>query len=468
MVTSRLPYTLLGILLLILSLGFHSPIGIYNVLTNATANDFSIHISGWRIVFEPFMGPLLFYSRASQPFLEMIVLLVWIVLGVLVVSIIQRALLRWVMLIPVIFGLWVVLILVIIFLPLPSNTIVNQNQDTILVNMHSHSHFSHDGLISQKGLLEWHQHNGFDAFFLTEHNHHDKTLELIQLQRSGGIQQKPLVLCGQEFSGSNHLSLIGLSQSFRTRGLSDSTVIDSTHALNGAVIVAHWFEGERNSIQYYVDKNVDGFEIVNQKNPTYDPTIFNAITEACRSNRLVMVGSCDYHGYGSTSFTWTALKIPGWHEMNHDRKTQSIMDIFRQRDQDKIRVLIYRDRKINVNDKVFLSPILSFFDYVRGLNPLQTVTWIGWIFALAIFKNLRLLRGIRSWFRARPFRLAGILGLGSGLLTLSIGISFLTKAVGLRDYNDLYSEAGVLLIVAGAVFTLYAIILLASKKFSRS
>ncbi len=54
-----------------------------------------------------------------------------------------------------------------------------------------------------------------------------------------------------------------------------------------------------------------------------------------------MIGAADYHGYGSSCFVWNALEIPGWHQMDTERKRESIMELLRQRDMTRIRVLLY-------------------------------------------------------------------------------------------------------------------------------
>jgi hypothetical protein len=325
------------------------------------------------------------------------------------------------------------------------------------VNFHSHSEYSHDGLISQADLMQWHKRNGFDAFFISDHNHHEKTLAAVQEQINGQLPPSPLILCGEEYSGSNHLLLLGLQRNFITRNMSDSLVIDSTHANSGVAIVAHWFKDKSRTIQYYIDCGADGFEVANQaKGISYDRRIFQDIVNNCKSNDLLMIGASDYHGYGSASFVWNAIKISGWHQMSYKQKQDSILDILRDRDQSKIIVLLYRDRQVFARSKVILSPVFTFVAYFRSLNLYQVFSWIFWVILLYFISHIIRLRHAQ---RIHPLRLWGIIGLVCGLFATINGINLLEQAQPLIGYNNIYSKYGNLFLWYGAGFAVYSMLL---------
>ncbi len=53
-----------------LALVFHYPVQIVDALTSEPVPGFEVKISAWRMIFEPFIGLLLYYLRTDQPFLE--------------------------------------------------------------------------------------------------------------------------------------------------------------------------------------------------------------------------------------------------------------------------------------------------------------------------------------------------------------------------------------------------------------
>lgn len=452
---------ILSIALVILSVLFHRPIEIVDALSSEPVPGFDIYISPWRVLFEPFTGLLLYYLRADQAVKEFSILLYWILALTLLLFLIRRkqklaGLLTWLKTAPLIVATWLAFLWLIIYIPLPANTIVNRQEHSILINTHSHTEYSHDGIISTRGLQKWHKKNGFDAFFITDHNHHERTMEAVMAQEQGSLPEGPLMMVGEEFSGSNHMTLLGLKRNFPTRGLTDQQVIDSTHDDRGMVIVAHWFDGENESIPYYLDMGVDGFEIANQAyGLAYEQRIFRDITEACISNDLLMTGGADYHGYGSSCFVWNALEIPGWHQMENGQKRESIMGLLRQKDMSKIRVLLYHDRNVKDRSLVLLSPLFNTVDYFRTLNLVQVLAWIIWLVLLSIpIRNLS-----KRTTNPLSFRIIQTLALAGSVFLLFNGTQLKLKAREFTEYNDIYTEYSTLLLSCGAGFLLYSFIL---------
>ncbi|RLD73786.1 MAG: hypothetical protein DRJ07_20380, partial [Bacteroidetes bacterium] len=171
--------------IIILATFFHYPVQIIHALTLEALPNFDIHISIWRILFEPFMGVLLFFNRSTYPIEENQFALVWLMIFFILFSVIKifviknkqnrrKFIISRLISLPIVAGLLFTLFVILIFLSrwLPSNTIINNSTDTILVTTHSHTEFSHDGLISQNDQWEWHKNNNFDAFFITDHNNH--------------------------------------------------------------------------------------------------------------------------------------------------------------------------------------------------------------------------------------------------------------------------------------------------------
>ncbi|MEN8157656.1 MAG: hypothetical protein ABFS10_11960 [Bacteroidota bacterium] len=472
MLTGKRKYSLpviLTLAMVILSVLFHHPIEIIDAITSLPVPGYGIEISTWRLLFEPWTGPLLFYLRADQPLAEFAVLLLWILTISLLWSIARpgsqpvktdrgrrmlNGLLTWLRVTPLIVGTWLGLLWLIIYIPLPSNTIENGQENTVLINTHSHTEQSHDGIISTKRLHQWHRRNGYDAFFITDHNHHRMTLETVRAQEEGAIPPEPLIMAGEEFSGSNHMTLLGLTRDFSTRGLTDRQVIDTTHAAGGVVIVAHWFDDENETIPHYTEMGVDGFEIANQASGlTYDRRVFEDIVHTCTTQGLLMAGVADYHGYGSTCFAWNALEIPGWHQMETSEKRESIMELLRQRDMSRVGVLLYNDRNTFDRNRVFLSPLYNIINYFRTLNGWQLLSWFIWLVLIGVggkrFKN--------SLWQIVHLRPGESLAIISSLFLLVNGILILSRVDRLKETNDIYGEYSTLLLLCGAGFLLYTI-----------
>lgn len=475
---NRIPAVLIIAIIFIAGF-FHYSIHIENALTLETLSEFGIHIPVWKIVFEPVLGILLFYNRSFHALTELRFLLFWILAIFMIYTLVKSVLIKEKLLrrrfiigqlvaVPIVIGLWFALLVIIIFIPLPNNTIVNNSADKILVTTHSHTAYSHDGLISQEALWKWHKRNGFDAFFITDHNNHDHTLDFVQDQRDHKFPGEPLVMCGEEFSGSNHMSLLGLKGKFSTRGLSDSAVVSLTRAGNGAVIVNHWFDGEHKSLEYYKNLGVDGFEIENvATDKTYDRKVYQKIKDFCQGNNLLMNGGLDFHGYGNVCSLWNAFQIPGWHSLDRVSKEEAILKIIRSRDQNNLLVLLYNDRPYYTTKYLYLSPLFTFFNYFRTLNFYQVISWIFWIFLVALIKR-RISDLQKSKRHFTVCRLVPVFGMIGALFLIGLGLVYFTRIEEIDGFTKMYREYSVLLSYTGSAFLVYSAVVFFFNYFKRS
>lgn len=450
-----------------ISLFYHFRVHITDALTLEILPEYGIRISFLRVLFEPVLGLLLFFNRSLYAIDETLILLYWVVAAFLIIVIVKAILIgnisdrkklvvNQLVNLPLVTGLWFTGFVIILFIPLPNNTIVNNSENSVLVTTHSHCEFSHDGLISQKGLWKWHKRNGFDAFFITDHNNHNKTLDFVEAQRNNEFPIEPLVMCGEEFSGSNHLSLLGLKKKFSTKRMADSTVVRLTRANNGAVIVNHWFDGEHMTLDYYKNLGVDGFEIENTATDrTYNREVYNRIKNFCESNRLIMNGGLDFHGYGNVCSLWNAFEIPDWHKLNPTAKEDAILNIIKSRDQSKLKVLLYKDRDYYTAKNLWLSPPLTIFNYFRTLNFLQLLSWGVWILLFVVFKYK--VSQNKNLNKKLSFnKLISITGLLSALFLLALGFVYFFKIKQIPDYTTMYGEYSNLLFYVGSAFVIYS------------
>jgi len=460
-------YIVLIIIISIVIVSFLFPYSIYirDALTLQPDPEFGIKISIWRILTEPIMGILLFFNRSTFALEENQYVLYWVLIFFIIYSLIKvfvinneqkrkKFIISQLVNLPIVIGLWFTYFVILIFLSrfFPSNTIVNNSADSILVTTHSHTEFSHDGLISEENLWKWHKYNNFDAFFITDHNNHNKTLDFVNDQRKGLFPIEPLVMCGEEFSGSNHLSLLGLKRKFDSRRYSDEQVIDSVRANGGVVLVNHWYDGEHNSLDHYRDLGVDGFEIENTATErSYDRSVYARVKNYCEANNLIMNGGLDFHGYGNVCSLWNAMEIPGWHKMNPAGKEAAILNVIKSRDQSKLKVLLYTDRPYYTSANLFWRPIVTFFNYFRTLNFYQVLSWIFWISILYfIFTKTAEKEKITT------NKIIPVVGIFGAVFFLILGSTYYSKNMELiGTTNDVFDEYSSILFYVGTIFLIY-------------
>lgn len=441
---------------------FHFQIHFENALTLLPEPDYGFKISIWRIIFEPIIGLLLFFNRSIYPLEELPIAFLWILffyVGFSAISILSKTANRrklWVKNatnLPLLLGCCLAIFILILFVLLPNNTIVNNAKNSILVTTHAHTEFSHDGLITQENMWKWHKRNGFDAFFITDHRDHKKSLEFAKKQRDGNLPIQPLVMVGQEFSGSNHMSLLGLIGKFDTKGMKDKAVIDSVHRYGGAVIVNHWFDGKGEAKELYQKLGVDGFEIENSGSDLYyDRSIFKDIKKFAKTQKLSMLGGLDFHGYGRVCSLYNAFEIPNWHTMNASSKENAILKIIKNGTQEDIKVLMYKDRTFYTNSNLYFRPFVTLINYFRTLNIFQVLSWIFW---LVLFQVLRYVSVKASfWSENKLLITTGL----SAVFMLVLAILYAYRGSFVKGYSKVYSEYSQLMGSIGLVLLLYVLV----------
>jgi len=467
--------TLSGIILsiILVSAVFHYPVNIQNALTLQSEPGLELVPSVWRIIFEPFLGLLLYFNRAFYAVEEFVAVLYWIIALLLVYTIfhcfkiqskseLKAFLIRQMLRIPIWVGLWFSVFVAMIFVPLPNDRIVKKSNEWVLVTTHSHTDYSHDGLISEEGLLKWHQRNGFDAFFITDHSNHKQTLDFVNSRMGKELPGEPVVFCGEEFSGSNHLSLLGLKTDFSTRNQPDSVVVGKARADGAAILVNHWFDGEHRTLEYYKNLGVDGFEIENTAtDKRYNRDVYKRIRNFCEKNQLAMNGGLDFHGYGSACTLWNAFFIPGWKNMNYAQKEDALLKIVKTRDQNKLKVLLLNDRPYYEKKSLIFRPVITIITYFRTLNIAQLFSWICWIL---VFTPVRVRIGrvpqLFNW--ALP-----VFGFVGSLFLLTLGSAYLLRIQHVNGFTKMYSEYSKLLCISGLALLLLSSVVLYFRFFKQ-
>lgn len=464
---------ILILFIFLLATVFHFQIHFEDALTLMPAPDFGLSISPWRTIFEPILGPLLYYNRGLYALQELPLAFGWVLLFFMGFGLIKTFrkktfsekkiyIFGQLANLPLVLGICFAFFVLILFIPMPNNTIENNSKDKLLVTTHAHTEFSHDGLTSQENMWKWHKRNGFDAFFITDHANHQKSLEFANKQRERAFPMTPLVMVGQEYSGSNHMSLLGLNGKFDTKGMSDQKVIDTVHHYGGAVIVNHWFDGKGKEKELYAKMGADGFEIENAgKDLYYDRNLFNELKSYCQENGLSMIGGLDFHGYGKMCSMYNALTIPNWEQLKPREKEQQILEILKKGNQEKIQVLIYKDRPFYEKKNLGIRPFLTLINYFRTLNLNQVFSWALWLVLIQLICSKSKIRIGDSNKKIVYFSLIG------ALFLLSLGAIYYFRGMAVKGYSKVYSEYSGILLPIGSTLFLYAVVVLYFRYFRK-
>ena len=176
-----------------------------------------------------------------------------------------------------------------------------------------------------------------------------------------------------------------------------------------------------------------------------------------------MNGGLDFHGYGNVCSIWNAFYIPNWKSLTPIDKEKAIIQIIKNHKQNKLKVLVYKDRPFYDTESLFLSPIFTLFYYFRTLNFWQILSWIFWIILFVIIKSqINVHHELRTKFsinKSLPF----ISFLGS-IFLIVLGFVYNYKIKDIVGFTKMYDEYSTVLFYVGFSLFFYSAIVLAVRK----
>ncbi|MBU4561577.1 PHP domain-containing protein [bacterium] len=431
-------------------------------VTGLPVEGYKIKIPPVAYILEPFVGTSQYFWRSTNFRFQTLSWLAWIVIFYLLFNLKRR-----VNLLKELRGLFKVIIsftLICLFItlaPLPKYSLQPESSEEILVDLHSHTTYSHEGIATPEENIRWHLAHGFDVWAITDH---PRTLEGARRAKEIAKEKYPqaVIITGQEVKcytgkqGENFL-LLGIDEVVDERkyGREIAKVTHLVHEkYKGAVIVPHWWRKKFHTLEKLANSGVDGFEIYTARVLGPEESIREAIKNVCQKNNLIMIGSSNWHGWGSASHIWTSVHIENWSNLNNKEREEAIVTALRNRKTNLFKVILYDRIEPQNRLRYLFEPFVGMFYYFSSLNSPQLLSWIIWSI---IFYFLLYLIRIRPIF----LNLAVI---GIALLLFSKGVIFLNLWVRYLEYNETLFVLGNILLFSGALLLIMAILPLVHKK----
>jgi hypothetical protein len=260
------------------------------------------------------------------------------------------------------------------------------------VDFHSHSNASHDvqGTLmtgfDAEASRQWHRRAGYDAFFLTDHN-------TVAGLSAGPGSAPPYVCPGIEVSAWRaHIVLLGTRDSVDRSlygGSLDGVLrlLRESESRYGAISIASLPEYDRNHFDHLdqlIADGVDGFEIVNAspKAAIFSTAHRDSVIALGKAHDLLLVGVSDNHGWGATNLSWNLVRVPGWKDAR-----DPCLSMLNQLTTGGIETVQIAERHHLEDDSkwpLLLTPEGIIWETWRSLTPLQTVSWLFWIWLAGI------------------------------------------------------------------------------------
>ena len=393
------------------SLLFHSPIHLYDLITGAEVPEgFYITWPFIRILTEPFYA-FTFYALTLERNFYLPAIISWIAWAVTALAVYcylkKRTIKQFLKKLIYTFMLLATLFVFVALLPLPGPKL-HKPQGYIAVDLHSHTISSHDNVSTAASSLKFHKYNGYDSFFVTEHNHtkgfskfpEDAKFKQVfpgmQMQAKKG-KISVLVLSAKEYDGDDYKDML----------LED--MIKKAHDNEMLVIVPHWWKWHKFTFEELHNLGVDGFEIYNCGYRNFDENERQKMIDFSKDNGLIMIGSTDWHGWGYMSDVWTVFK--GNTEENLLTQLAA---------KPEMKVVLYREKQSNSFFRFVFEPFAAFYYYIKSADLVQVFSLMFWTAVFLIIASSKAMVYIVKYLPVIMSVFFGILTVYYYILSLSV------------------------------------------------
>lgn len=259
-------------------------------------------------------------------------------------------------------------------LPRPVPRLVSDGTGTV-IDYHAHTRASHDGRPgwTLTDLAEWHERQGFQATYVTDHN----------VIYDGSLPAPPgtsiSLLPGVEWSlYRQHVVAIGPVEPLPRDSFGGSTArmvrvfnaIERQGALSIASLPEYW-RNHQDELNAFVLAGVDGFEIVNcaPKALAFPSDLRRQVIALARSHDLMVVGASDNHGWGRVTCVWNVSQ-PGTQGFQTNR-------------------VFARPLALVQGDwQPWTAPATQPWFMMRSLSWSERVSWLTWVVIILLYRAL--------------------------------------------------------------------------------
>ena len=375
---------------------FYDPMPFVDLVSGARVYDFSVQWPAIRIFTEPFYAFAFYVLTLNRDFYKpaLISWAVWVLAAAFIYCRAEKKnLINTIVRLFYSLILLITLFIFIVLLPLPGPKLIKP-QGYVAIDVHSHTVNSHDAISTPLSNFEFHLTQGYDSFFITEHNHSEGFKKFLQKERLKtvfpGVEMRTqdgisvLILSGKEFVAAQYQDMY----------LSD--LIEQAHENDMLVIMPHWWKWHKFSLDDLVEMGIDGFEIYNCGYRNLSVNEQKQIIAAASREKLLMFGSTDWHGWGYMTDVWTVFA---------GNKKANLCDELSKKP--RMSVITYRREQSDSPLRFIFEPLFAFYYYVKSADIFSVLSFMVWILIIAVIVTSPIMAKIKHYL---PFLLAALFG----------------------------------------------------------
>jgi hypothetical protein len=262
-----------------------------------------------------------------------------------------------------------------VLLPRPVPRLATADAAATILDYHAHTEASHDGRPgwTLARLAEWHERQGFEASYVTDHN------VIFDGSLPAPASTSIRLLPGVEWSVyRQHVVAIGpvepiVRDSFNAttaRMLRIFAAIKRQGALGIASLPEYW-RNHSDALADFVLAGADGFEIVNcaPKALSFPAAARREVLALAASHDLLVVGASDNHGWGQVTCVWNVSR-PGSQGYHANR-------------------VFARPLALLQGEWLpWTAPVTQPWFMLRSLSWSERASWLTWVLIILLYRAM--------------------------------------------------------------------------------
>jgi hypothetical protein len=298
-----------------------------------------------------------------------------------------------------------------VLVPRPMAKLYVDDPNTIVVDVHAHTSSSHDGRPdwTQDRVRRWHAASGFHVAYITDHKYYGGAID--------GLARNParagdgtVLLSGLELrSAGQHINVLSMTPA------ESVYIVHGDHLVKGLKLT----DGREPAIIQTIPFKLPKFSGSNQdslprttaieindgapKGLTTGLKLHRELLQLADSFNLTLVAGSDNHGWGNTASGWTLISLPGWQAMTPPQLAAKLDSVMRS-GRNAATVVERRTPMLITPAAAALTVPAMLVSVLRGLSPIERVSWIVWAWMLPLWWLVRRMVSTHLFERARAAR----------------------------------------------------------------
>ncbi len=287
----------------------------------------------------------------------------------------------------------VIIYAIALFVPRPMTALIAADKDIVLVDFHSHTNYSHDAnrFFGSEANRWWHEQAGFHAAFVTDHKSYQG---IIEGKRNNPAQAKGGVLlldAIEAYHQTGHILALCATENNARDDTYEWAPISEAISPCEPLLVQALPAPVADAVSVFKQRRIEAIELHDGAPLGLQEIKHRSqLLEKARQADLALVSGSDNHGWAYAANGWSALRIPGWQEMDADALALAITQLIREKRFHAVQV-VERNMLLPAEHPLqhAAMPVQLLWHMFQTISLSERLSWFLWLSGLVFLTRKR-------------------------------------------------------------------------------